>query len=77
MSQIQPITPLKTIPEAQIQSPFRALFRKEVKRFYKVSFQTVANWIRDLGKMLKDSGKIHIIKGDSKGEIMKTIKIHI
>jgi ABC-2 type transport system permease protein len=42
MTTTTPVTPLAQLPEASIQSGFPALFRKEVKRFYKVAFQTVA-----------------------------------
>ena len=42
MSEIQPLIAGKKMPEAKIQSGFPALFRKEVKRFYKVAFQTIS-----------------------------------
>ena len=66
MSQVQPLTPLKNMPEAKIQSGFRALFRKEVKRFYKVAFQTVAApiltavlYLLIFGHVLANSPKIY------------------
>jgi ABC-2 type transport system permease protein len=42
MSQVQSTVVRPLMPEAKIQSGFHALFRKEVKRFSKVAFQTVA-----------------------------------
>jgi ABC-2 type transport system permease protein len=42
MTPTNPLMPIKQLPEVKIQSGFPALFRKEVKRFYKVAFQTVA-----------------------------------
>ncbi len=42
MTELKPLAPMILMPEAKIHSGFPALFRKEVKRFYKVAFQTVA-----------------------------------
>ena len=42
MSEMKQLRPIALMPEAVVQSGFIALFHKEVKRFYKVAFQTVA-----------------------------------
>jgi len=42
MTVVSSITPLAQVTPSPIHSGFLALFRKEVKRFYKVAFQTVA-----------------------------------
>ncbi len=54
------------LPEAKIQSGFIALFYKEVKRFYKVAFQTVAApvltailYLLIFGHVLENSPKIY------------------
>jgi len=61
MEQVKPV-----LPEAIIQSGFPALFRKEVKRFYKVAFQTVAApiltavlYLLIFGHVLANSPKIY------------------
>ncbi len=61
MEQVKPL-----LPEAIIQSGFPALFRKEVKRFYKVAFQTVAApiltavlYLLIFGHVLASSPKIY------------------
>ena len=66
MSEIQPLIAGKKMPEAKIQSGFPALFRKEVKRFYKVAFQTVAApiltavlYLLIFGHILANSPKIY------------------
>ena len=66
MTQIKPITPLNLLPEAAVQSGFWALFAKEVKRFYKVAFQTVAApiltavlYLLIFGHVLANSPKIY------------------
>ena len=60
------LTPVNQLPVAQIQSGFVALFHKEVKRFYKVAFQTVAApvltavlYLLIFGHVLENSPKIY------------------
>ena len=60
------ITPLDQLPAAQIQSGFLTLLHKEVKRFYKVAFQTVGApvltavlYLLIFGHILENSPKIY------------------
>ncbi len=66
MGQVKSIIPINPLPEAKIQSGFPALFRKELKRFYKVAFQTVAApiltavlYLLIFGHVLANSPKIY------------------
>jgi ABC-2 type transport system permease protein len=60
------LTPLSELPPAQIQSGFLTLLHKEVKRFYKVAFQTVGApvltavlYLLIFGHILENSPKIY------------------
>ena len=66
MSEIKQLRPIALMPEAVVQSGFIALFHKEVKRFYKVAFQTVAApvltavlYLLIFGHVLENSPKIY------------------
>jgi ABC-2 type transport system permease protein len=66
MTELKPMTPIALMPEAKIQSGLPALFRKEVKRFYSVAFQTVAApiltavlYLLIFGHVLANSPKIY------------------
>jgi len=66
MEQVKPLIPVNALPEATIQSGFFALFRKEVRRFYSVAFQTVCApiltavlYLLIFGHVLASSPKIY------------------
>lgn len=63
---VQELNTLVNLPPANIQSGFIALFYKEVKRFYRVAFQTVAApvltavlYLLIFGHVLENSPKIY------------------
>jgi ABC-2 type transport system permease protein len=66
MTVVSSITPLAQVTPPPIHSGFLALFRKEVKRFYKVAFQTVAApiltavlYLLIFGHVMSNSPKIY------------------
>ena len=66
MSEMKQLRPIALMPEAAVQSGFIALFHKEVKRFYKVAFQTVGApvltavlYLLIFGHVLENSPKIY------------------
>jgi ABC-2 type transport system permease protein len=66
MEQVKPLISVNALPEARIQSGFPALFRKEVRRFYSVAFQTVGApiltavlYLLIFGHVLASSPKIY------------------
>ena len=66
MEQVKPLMSVNSLPEASIQSGFIALFRKEVRRFYSVAFQTVCApiltavlYLLIFGHVLASSPKIY------------------
>lgn len=66
MNPVKPLPAVVLMPQEKIQSGLPALFRKEVKRFYKVAFQTVAApiltavlYLLIFGHVLANSPKIY------------------